>query len=230
MGREVPAITISRQDRREYRAKVRSCLDGPVRMLHESRFETDYQQVGLEIEFHLVDKVGYPAINSGDALAASDDQAWDPELGKFNIELAADPEILTDGVFTALEAAIGGIVKRASERIEPAGTRLVMIGILPSVRETDVGEGSLSASPRFKLLNDQILSARGEEMRICIDGQDRVLTYLDTIMAEAPCTRLQCHLPVIPETFASYWNAAQAVAAVQLAISANSPFLLAHAL
>src|SRR5260370_21779322 len=127
MGREVPAITISRQDRREYRAKVRSCLDVLARMLHESRFETDYQQVGLEIEFHLVDKVGYPAMTNADALAAIDDQAWAPELGKFNIELAADPEILTDGVFTALEAAIGGIVKRATERIEPPRTPPVIV-------------------------------------------------------------------------------------------------------
>src|SRR5260370_41485424 len=111
MGREVPAITISRQDRREYRAKVRSCLDVLARMLHESRFETDYQQVGLEIEFHLVDKVGYPAMTNTDALAAIDDQPWAPKPAKFNIELAAEREILTDADFTALGAAIGAMVK-----------------------------------------------------------------------------------------------------------------------
>jgi gamma-glutamyl:cysteine ligase YbdK (ATP-grasp superfamily) len=230
MGRDVPAITISRRDRRAYRAKVRTCLDVFARMLHEARFETDSQQVGLEIEFNLVDKAGYPAMTNADALAAIADQAWATELGKFNIELAAEPEMLTGGVFTALESAIGGIVGNACERVEPSGSRLVMIGILPSLRETDVAEEWLSPNPRFKLLNDQMLAARGEEMRISIDGQDRVLTYLDSIMAEAACTSLQCHLQVTPETFASYWNAAQAIAGVEVAIGANSPFLFGQEL
>src|SRR5215471_11094135 len=115
MGRDVPAITISRRDRRVYRAKVRTCLDVLARMLHESRFETDYQQVGLEIEFNLVDKAGFPAMTNVDALAAIADDAWATELGQFNIELAADPELLTAGVFTALESAVGGIVGHACE-------------------------------------------------------------------------------------------------------------------
>jgi gamma-glutamyl:cysteine ligase YbdK (ATP-grasp superfamily) len=230
MGRDVPAISISRRDRRAYRAKVRRCLDVFARMLHESRFEAGYQQVGLEIEFNLVDKSGYPAMTNADALAAIDDEAWATELGKFNIELAADPEILTGGVFTAIEADIGRLVRRASDRVEPAGTRLVMVGILPSLREADVSEDALSANPRFRLLNDQMLAARGEEMRIAIDGHDRVLTYLDTIMAEAACTSLQCHLQVSPDTFDRYWNAAQAIAGIQVAVTANSPYLFGREL
>jgi hypothetical protein len=230
MGRDVPAITISRRDRRAYRAKVRTCLDVFARMLHESRFETAYQQVGLEIEFNLVDKAGYPAMTNADALAAIASQEWATELGMFNLELAADPELLTGGVFTALESAVDGIVSRACERVEASGSRLVMVGILPSLREADVAEEWLSPNPRFKLLNDQMLAARGEEIRISIDGQDRVHTYLDSIMAEAACTSLQCHLQVTPETFASYWNAAQAIAGVQVAIAANSPYLFGQEL
>src|SRR6185437_721582 len=230
MGRDVPAIMISRRDRRAYRAKVRTCLDVFARMLHESRFETDSQQVGLEIEFNLVDKAGYPAMTNGDALAAIADEAWATELGMFNLELAAEPEMLTGDVFTALQAAVGGIVGYAGERIEPSGSRLVMIGILPSLREADVGDEWLSPNPRFRLLNDQMLAARGEEMRISIDGQDRVHTYVDSIMAEAACTSLQCHLQVCPETFASYWNAAQAIAGIEVAIAANSPYLFGQEL
>src|SRR5215469_7753983 len=117
MGRDVPAITISRRDRRAYRAKVRTCLDVFARMLHDARFETDSQQVGLEIEFNLVDKAGYPAMTNADALAAIANEAWASELGKFNIELAADPELLTGGVFTALQTAVGAIVGHACERV-----------------------------------------------------------------------------------------------------------------
>jgi|HubBroStandDraft_1064217.scaffolds.fasta_scaffold16997_3 gamma-glutamyl:cysteine ligase YbdK (ATP-grasp superfamily) len=230
MGRDVPAITISRRDRRAYRAKVRTCLDVLARMLRESRFETGFQHVGLEIEFNLVDKCGYPAMTNADVLAMIADEAWATELGKFNIELAGAPEVLAAGVFTALQSSLENIIGRVAELVEPTGTRLAMIGILPSLRETDVGEESLSFNPRFRLLNDEILAARGEEMRIQIEGQDRLLTYVDSIVAEAACTSLQCHLQVSPDTFASYWNAAQAIAGIQVAVSANSPYLFGQEL
>jgi hypothetical protein len=49
-------------------------------------------------------------------------------------------------------------------------------------------------------------------------------------MPEAACTSVQCHLQVSPELFGSYWNAAQAVAGVQVAIAANSPYLFGREL
>jgi hypothetical protein len=231
MGRDVPAITISRRDRRAYRAKVRTCLDVLARMLHESRFESEFQQVGLELEFYLVDKAGYPAMTNADVLATIADEAWGTELGKFNIELAGQPELLTSGVFTSMQASLSAILAQVGNRVEPTGTRLAMIGILPSLREEDVNEDAISFNPRYKLLNDQILAARGEEMRIMIEGgQDRLLTYVDSILAEAACTSLQCHLQVSPETFANYWNAAQAIAGIQVAVGANSPYLFGQEL
>src|SRR3712207_7586647 len=47
----------------------------------------------------------------------------------------------------------------------------------------------------------------------------------DTIMPEAACTSTQVHLQVSPDDFAGYWNAAQAIAGIQVAVGANSPFL-----
>ena len=47
----------------------------------------------------------------------------------------------------------------------------------------------------------------------------------NTIMPEAACTSTQVHLQVRPDDFAGYWNAAQAIAGVQVALGANSPFL-----
>ena len=225
MGRDVPAITISRRDRRAYRAKVRTCLDVLARMLRDSRFETDAHQVGLEIEFNLVDKAGYPAMTNADVLAAIADDSWGTELAKFNVELAADPVQLGNDVFTTMQSSLNGILTRVAEQVEPGGTRLAMIGILPSLREADVDVECISFNPRYRLLNDQILAARGEEMRILIEGQDRLLTYVDSILAEAACTSLQCHLQVSPDTFASYWNAAQSIAGIQVALAANSPYL-----
>jgi hypothetical protein len=43
---------------------------------------------------------------------------------------------------------------------------------------------------------------------------------------EAACTSTQFHVQTSPDDFAAYWNASQAIAGVQLAVAANSPYLL----
>ncbi|HXB50072.1 MAG TPA: glutamate--cysteine ligase, partial [Streptosporangiaceae bacterium] len=91
-------------------------------------------------------------------------------------------------------------------------------------------DDAMSANPRYRLLNEQMIAARGEDMRICIDGPERLLTHVDTIMPEAACTSVQFHLQVSPEAFGSYWNAAQAVAGIQVALAANSPYLFGREL
>ena len=70
MGRDVPAISVSQQDRRAYRKKVRCCLDVFARMLRESRFDTEPLQVGLEIELNLVDEAGLPSMKNAEVLGA----------------------------------------------------------------------------------------------------------------------------------------------------------------
>jgi len=82
----------------------------------------------------------------------------------------------------------------------------------------------MSANPRYALINEQIFTARGEDMVIDIDGVERLVTRTDSIAPEAACTSVQLHQLVDPEDFSRHWNAAQAVAGVQLAIGANSPF------
>ena len=63
-----------------------------------------------------------------------------------------------------------------------------------------------------------------------IDGVDRLDTTADSIIPEAACTSTQLHLQVEPDDFAPMWNAAQAIAAAQVAVGANSPFLLGNQL
>ena len=46
----------------------------------------------------------------------------------------------------------------------------------------------MSPNPRYYLLNEQMCAARGEEMRIAIEGPERLLTHVDSIMPEAACT------------------------------------------
>ena len=105
-----------------------------------------------------------------------------------------------------------------------------MIGILPTLREQDIGEGTLSANPRYRLLNEQIFAARGEDLHLAIEGVERLETHADSLAPEAACTSLQLHLQVSPPAFAAHWNAAQAIAGPQVAVSANAPYLFGREL
>ncbi len=106
MGRDVPAMVVSQQDRRAYREKVRQCLDVFARMLRESRFDPQPHHVGLEMEMNLVDDDCLPSMTSTKVLAAISDPSWATELGRFNLEINVPPHQLTGDALGDLEASV----------------------------------------------------------------------------------------------------------------------------
>ncbi|WP_456696138.1 glutamate-cysteine ligase family protein [Aeromicrobium sp. P5_D10] len=226
MGQDVDAREFSREDRTRYRAKVRRCLDVFAQMLGERDFSFDHTQVGIEIEFNLVDTQGDPALRNAEALAAIADPDFQTELGLFNIEINVPPQRVDGMGLDRLQEALRDDLNAAQDKASGVDAHLLMIGILPTLQDGHFSRSAISANPRYHLLSEQILAARGEDIEIVIDGVDRLETTADTIIPEAACTSTQLHLQVQPEDFAATWNAAQAIAAVQVAIGANSPFLL----
>jgi gamma-glutamyl:cysteine ligase YbdK (ATP-grasp superfamily) len=225
MGRDIQAIKFSGEDRGRYRDKLRRSLEVFATMLREHLFESDPAQVGLEIELNIVDERGEPSMSNADVLDAIADPSWATELGQFNIEINVPPRRLDGDAVAGLEHEVRDSLNAADAKARGTGSRLVMIGILPTLDEKDLNEGTLSANARYKVLNEQIFAARGEDMRIAIEGTEQLVTHADSITPEAACTSVQLHVQTSPEAFASYWNAAQAIAGVQVALAANSPFL-----
>src|ERR1017187_5864129 len=230
MGRDIQAIKISGEDRRKYRDKVRRSLDVFARMLRERLFDENPSTVGQEIELNLVDERGMPSMRNADVLAAIADPAWATEVGQFNLEINVPPRHLDGDALGLLEAELRANLNAADAKAWSVGCHLVMVGILPTLGEGDVHEGTMSANDRYRVLNEQIFAARGEDMRIAIDGPEQLLTHTDSITPEAACTSVQLHTQVSPDAFANYWNAAQAIAGVQVALAANSPFLFGRQL
>ncbi|WP_283139433.1 glutamate-cysteine ligase family protein [Rhizohabitans arisaemae] len=225
MGRDVPAIVFSHDDRRRFRDKVRRCLDAFALMLRDSRFDFDRPLAGLEIELNLVDDAGEPTMKNAQVLEAIAAPDWATELGRFNVEINIEPQRLSGDGFLRLEQTVRARLNHADARAQTVGSHMMLVGILPTLRESDVNEGTLSANPRYKLLNEQIFAARGEDLHLKITGVERLNTYADSITPEAACTSVQLHLQVSPATFANHWNAAQVIAGPQVAVAANSPYL-----
>ncbi len=227
MGEDITALTFTREDRQLYREKVHRCLDVLARMLEESRFEFEQPQTGMEVELNLVDEDGRPSLRNAEVLDHIDDPSFVQELGRFNLEINVPPKSLrADGV-DQYEAEVRDALNAAEARAWEIGAHMVMIGILPTLFDEHMTPESLSSNPRFAMLDQQLLLARGEDLRIDIRGEQEVLSvFADSIIPEAACTSVQFHLQVSPDEFAQTWNAAQCLAAVQVAIGANSPFFL----
>ena len=149
MGQEVEATVFSREDRQRYRQKVRTCLDVFARMLRESRFDSDRRSFGLEIELNLTDEAGDPAMANARALEAIADADFQTEIGQFNIEINVPPRLLEGDVFTELEEAVRASLNRADERSTAVGARMMVIGILPTVREEHLNAEAFSAGHRY---------------------------------------------------------------------------------
>jgi gamma-glutamyl:cysteine ligase YbdK (ATP-grasp superfamily) len=203
---------------------VKRNLDVFERMLRESRFDSDKRSIGLEIELNLTDEAGDPAFANVAVLERIADPAFVTELGQFNVEINVPPRLLDGDVFTTLEEQIRGSLNAAEEKARTVGAHMIIIGILPTLGEQHLHARALSANPRYALLNEQIFTARGEDLHIAIGGVERLSAYADSIAPEAACTSFQLHQLVHPDDFARHWNAAQAIAGIQLAVGANSPF------
>lgn len=238
VGDDVEQRRFTRRDRHEFRQKVQDCLDVLATMLADATFDVGEPKIGLEIELNLVDDTMGPAMANAEVLEAIADPDYQTELGQFNIEINVAPRPLSASSIAELEHDLRRSLDAADASAQTAQSRIAMIGMLPTLAERHFQHRWLSADPRFDLLDQQIFSARGEDIEVDLTGvplpgataPETLSTEFDTILPEAACTSVQLHLQVAPEDFAPYWNAAQALAGVQVALAANSPFFAGKAL
>ncbi|MQY16110.1 Glutamate--cysteine ligase [Streptomyces sp. RB5] len=224
MGEKVAAGRFDLADRQRYRQRLRQCLAGLERLLEENRFDRPRPMMGVELELNLVGVDGFPRMLNHEVLERIASPDFQTELGQFNLEVNIAPHRLSARVLDQLAEELRTGLGYADRKAREIAAGIVMIGILPTLTADDLVTANLSDVDRYLLLNDQIMSARGEEIAVEIQGVER-LTYLaESIAAEAACTSVQLHLQVTPNRFADVWNAAQAASAAQVAVGANSPF------
>ncbi|MEP9392799.1 glutamate--cysteine ligase [Gordonia sp. VNK1] len=242
MGTDVTAQHFTGADRVRFRRQVSRGTEAIARMLSDGLF-TDHGQppeplLGMEVELNLVDDEMNPAMANAEVLDAIADEDYQTELGQFNIEINVSPRPFTHDDTLSLEQGLRSSLNRAEQQAAQVSSHLVMVGMLPTLHTEHFAHQWISANPRYDLLNQQIFAARGEDIELDITGipvadhhsSERLHLTTDSILPEAACTSLQLHLRVAPEDFAAHWNAAQAVAGVQVTLAGNSPFLAGTAL
>jgi hypothetical protein len=229
MGERVEGTGLSPEDRLAERDRLHRELDRLHGLVHDDAFARPSGMVGAEVEFHLVGPDGEPRLTGHEVLAAIGERApvhdFQTELARFNVELNLPPVPLADGGLDALVRALDTAIGAAQHAAGDLAS-LVMIGTLPTLTAAHADHAVLADDPRYRLLDQSILGARGESITIAIDGHERLECTLASIALEAAATSMQTHLEETPASFPRSWNAAQAVAAAQVALGANAPFLL----
>lgn len=232
MGKEVSTAQYTREQRREFRNKVRRGLDAFELMLAHHPFECDRPLTGLEIELNLIDANGDPSFDNAEVLRAIADPDYQTELARYNIEFNSPPRVLGGESAFRREEELRTSLNRAEQVARTTGSHICCIGILPTLQAEHFSGNWISDDRRYTALNDSIFIARGEDIELDIEGPtgEHLRLWVDSIAPESACTSVQLHLQVSPGEFAQYWNAAQAISGPQLGLAANSPFLFGRQL
>src|SRR5262249_23177344 len=113
---------------------------------------------------------------------------------------------------------------------EELGYQAVLIGILPTIRKSDLGLDNMVPSPRYLALSKAMNELRGGAFEFSIKGIDELLVKHDSVMVEACNASFQVHLQVGRGELARLYNLAQVLAGPMVALAANSPLLFGRRL
>ena len=220
-------------DREQLAAFTRALLEDVQaleRMLDEGLIESDVRRVGAEQELFLVDEAMKPALTGQKLLKALDHPQFTPELGLFNLEMNLKPQVLKGKCLSDMHKEIDTLLALAREKAATLGTRVLLCGILPTMRQKDLTLDAMTPFPRYAHLNRTTVESRGGRFQMNIKGLDELSITHDNVMVEAANTSFQVHFQVAPHEFANLYNLAQAITAPVLAAAVNSPVFLQHRL
>lgn len=196
------------------------------RMIKEGMIEKGVRRIGAEQELFLVHPSGYaPAPFADEVLASLDDRYFTPEVGRFNIEFNVEPLHFGGDCLSRLEQLFLMRLEEARAAAVSHGYDVVMTGILPTIRKSDLGIENMMPRQRYHALNAAIRRLRGGEFDLRIAGTDELILRHESVMLESCNTSCQAHFQVGPEEFAELYNLAQVVTAPVLAAAVNSPML-----
>ncbi len=200
------------------------------RMVNEGMIEEGVRRVGAEQEVFLVDRNYRPAPAALQMIERLKDEHFVTEVALFNLEMNLDPQPMTGKCLSAIETQLLGLLEKARCAAKDIGNDIVLTGILPTVRKSDLGLENMTPIPRYFALNRAMTKLRGGDYEIHLKGVDELHAKHDNVMVESCNTSFQCHLQVGAKEFAKIYNIAQVATAPVLAAATNSPMLFGRRL
>ena len=230
MGDQLVETDLGGAPRRAFIRRVLNDLHALEQILDAGLIERKTRRIGAEQEVFLVDRDWRPAMVALELLEKIEDPRFTTELGKFNLEMNLDPLTFGGSCLSRLETQLNQMLGRLREVASELGIEVVLTGILPTLRKSDLGLENMTPKPRYFALNRAMSNLRGGAYELYIKGLDELLLKHDSVMLEACNASFQVHFQVGAEEFANLYNIAQVAAAPVLAAAVNSPMLFGREL
>jgi hypothetical protein len=229
MGQEIEETRFTAADFQEYAQRLREETALLEDWFSSNIFSARDRMGGFELEAWLIDGNACPAPVNQEFLKRLDNPMVVPELARFNVELNDHPQHLWGSALSRFEASLGATWSRCKQVAAELDTYLLMIGILPTVREAELSPANMSDMKRYRALNEQVLRLReGQPLELDINGRQHLKTTHRSVMLEAATTSFQLHLKVQPQLAVRAYNASIIASAPMVAATANSPYLFGY--
>lgn len=231
MGIEIDREEFSDDDRARFAAKLEACLDALRQVVARPGFGVGEPSIGAELELNLVDAHRLPAPVNRAVLEDVKDDRLTLEVNRFNLEINARPQPLRGRPLSATARQLDEALAATRAAAATHGASVVTVGILPTLREEDLGPGALTDGRRYRALSSSLRRIRQSPFPLRIRGEEDELRLLaEDVTYEGANTSFQVHLRASPDEFARTYNASQVATGVVLAIAGNSPLLLGRRL
>lgn len=194
-------------------------------LLVNNKFEADVMRIGAEQELCLVDSYGRPSLCNLEVLARVNKPWLTTELGRFNLECNLTPLVFEGNSLGTMHRELEHCIQTIREASRPFNTDVLLTGILPTLKKSDLAMANLTPVPRYKMLMEALSRQRRAHYELRLEGIDELMINHDSPLLEACNTSFQVHLQVHPSEFVKRYNHAQAITGPVLSIAANSPLL-----
>jgi CBS domain-containing protein/gamma-glutamylcysteine synthetase len=194
-------------------------------MIQKGMLEGGTRHIGAEQELFIVTKDWHPATKALDVLERLPEGRFTTELAQFNMEINIPPVLFGGDCLRKLENRLSDSLAEARSAADQLGCNVILTGILPTLRKSDLGLQNMTPRPRYFALNEAMSRLRGKPYEFSIRGIDELNIEHDSVMLEACNTSFQLHFQVTPQEFAKLYNIAQLVSPPLLAGATNSPVL-----
>ena len=229
-SQSVHAITTQKQ-RKKIIYHLLNDVKALEKMINDDVFEKNIQRVGIEQELCIVNNNYRPSLNALKILRKINDPHFTTELALFNLEINLDPKELKKKCFSEIEDHLLRLLKK-SERAAAHfdNDKILLAGILPTLKKKDLIFKNMTPYDRYKTLNDAFKSTRGGDFKLRIRGIDELIINHESILFEACNTSFQVHLQIGLDEIVDKYNWSQAIAGPILSVMTNSPLLLGREL
>jgi hypothetical protein len=226
VGQEIESSEFTEADMERFKQQLQEETDLLKAHFDQSSFAHGGYRAGFELEAWLLDNTNHAAPDNEAFLARLNDADVVPELATFNFELNGDPLALENNALERMYEGLLGSWHRCAEVAADRNEKILLIGILPHLRESDLCMENMSHMSRYEALNKQVFKMRNyEPLHLQISGRDELDILKYDVMLEAATTSFQVHFQIPLERAVDVFNASLICSAPVLAISANSPYL-----